>query len=83
VDYLHVLKLHVSASTLAIMRLLAFNLLKDYTIRMVYSWGRGTRSLLSLILKLGILCCVYLLAGEVLGTFILAYVGISCFLRHC
>ena len=27
----------------------------------------------------GILCCVYLCAGEVLGTFILAYEGVSCF----
>ena len=40
-------------------------------------------SISSLILKLGILRSVYLWAGEVLGTFILAYVGISCFLRHC
>ena len=31
----------------------------------------------SLILKLGILRCVYLWDGKVLGTFILAYVGIS------
>ena len=38
-------QLHVSASTLAIIRL-AFNLSRDYTIYMVCSWegGRGTRS---------------------------------------
>jgi hypothetical protein len=36
----------------------------------------------SLILMLGILCCVYLWAGEVLGTFILAQAGISCLLKH-
>jgi hypothetical protein len=33
----------------------------------------------SLILKLGTLCCVYLDAGEVFGTFILAYTGVKFF----
>ena len=36
----------------------------------------------SLILMLGTLCCVCLKAGEVFRTFILAYVGINCSLRH-
>jgi hypothetical protein len=37
-------QLHVSAFTLAIIRL-AFNLSRDYTIYMVYSGGRGNRDL--------------------------------------
>ena len=35
-------KLHVLVSTLAVIRL-ALNLSRDYTIRMVYSGGEGTR----------------------------------------
>jgi hypothetical protein len=42
-------------------------------------WGEGgeTRSRSSLILKLGILRCVYLWAVEVLGTFIWRMVGLA------